>query len=206
MSGRARALRRGRAMAIVALAAAAVLPAGEALAAPSQADCDGRANNTYPKILECVRLDQVREHQAALQAIADDNDGNRFSGFSGFNDSVEYVVETLEAAGYDPEVQKFDYLAFEVVGPSALQQVAPSRSPMSRASTSGRSPRPTPATSPRRSRPSTCSSAWATPRPAGARLPTTRASLPGTSRCFSVAPARSSSRPRTPRRPAPSGS
>ena len=35
------------------------------------------------------------------------------------------MVETLEAAGYDPEVQEFDYLAFEVVGPSALQQTAP---------------------------------------------------------------------------------
>ena len=127
MSGRARALGRGGALAIVALAVAAVLPAGEALAAPSQAGCDGRANNTYPKILECIRLDQVREHQAALQEIADENDGNRFSGFSGFDESVDYVVETLEAAGYDPEVQEFDYLAFEVEGPSALQQIAPNQ-------------------------------------------------------------------------------
>ena len=67
----------------------------------------------------------MREHQAALQAIADENDGNRFSGFAGYDASVDYVVETLEAAGYDPEVQAFDYLAFEVVGPSALQQTAP---------------------------------------------------------------------------------
>ena len=44
---------------------------------------------------------------------------------SGYDASVDYVVETLEAAGYDPEVQTFDYLAFEVIGPSALQQTAP---------------------------------------------------------------------------------
>lgn len=50
-----------------------MLPAGEALAAPSQEDCDTRNNNTYQKILECVRLDQVRAHQAALQEIADEN-------------------------------------------------------------------------------------------------------------------------------------
>lgn len=50
-----------------------MLPAGEALAAPSQEDCDRRNNNTYQKILECVRLDQVRAHQAALQEIADEN-------------------------------------------------------------------------------------------------------------------------------------
>jgi Zn-dependent M28 family amino/carboxypeptidase len=104
---------------------AALLPAGEAAAAPSQAGCDDRANNTYKKLLECVRVDQVREHQAAFQEIADANDGNRFSGFSGYDESVDYVVETLEAAGYDPEVQTFNYLAFEVVGPSVLQQIAP---------------------------------------------------------------------------------
>jgi Zn-dependent M28 family amino/carboxypeptidase len=113
-------------LAIVALAVAAMLPTGEAVAAPPpQRACDARANNTYPKILECVRVGQVREHQAALQEIADANGGNRFSGFSGYNASVDYVVETLEAAGYEPQVQTFDYLAFEVVGPSALQQIAP---------------------------------------------------------------------------------
>jgi Zn-dependent M28 family amino/carboxypeptidase len=115
---------------IVVLALAALLPAGGALAEPSQsvppqADCDGRANNTYPKILECVRLSEVREHQAALQAIADANGGNRFSGFAGYDESVEYVVDVLETAGYDTEVQDFDYLAYEVVGPSVLQQIAP---------------------------------------------------------------------------------
>jgi Zn-dependent M28 family amino/carboxypeptidase len=125
MSEFPRALRRVRTSALAALAVAAVLPAGQATAAPSQRACDTRANNTYPKMLECVRLDQVREHQAALQRIADENDGNRFSGFSGYDDSVDYVVDQLEDAGYDPEVQEFDYLAYQVVGPSALQQVAP---------------------------------------------------------------------------------
>jgi Zn-dependent M28 family amino/carboxypeptidase len=109
----------------MAVALAALLPAGEALAAPSQRSCDRRNNNTYQKILECVRLDQVREHQAAFQAIADENGGNRFSGLPGYDASVDYVVEKLEAAGYEPEVQAFDYLAYEVVGPSALQQTAP---------------------------------------------------------------------------------
>ncbi len=121
-----RARRRTRAcvLGVIAVAAVAALP-GSAAAAPGQAGCDSRTNNTYDKLLECVRVEGVREHQAALQAIADENDGNRFSGFSGYNASVDYVVERLEAAGYDPEVQEFDYLAFEVVGPSALQQTAP---------------------------------------------------------------------------------
>ena len=109
----------------MAVALAALLPAGEALAAPSQRSCDQRNNNTYQKILECVRLDQVRAHQAALQEIADENGGNRFSGLPGYDASVDYIVEKLEAAGYEPEVQTFNYLAYEVVGPSALQQTAP---------------------------------------------------------------------------------
>ena len=122
-----RARRRGRAcvLGVVTVAAVASLPGGAALAAPSQAGCESRTNNTYDKLLECVRVEGVREHQAALQAIADANGGNRFSGFPGYDASVDYVVETLEAAGYDPEVQEFDYLAYEVVGPSALQQIAP---------------------------------------------------------------------------------
>jgi Zn-dependent M28 family amino/carboxypeptidase len=125
MSRRSRALGRAQVLAILTLAVTAVLLPAGAAQAQSQAACDDRANNTYPKLLECIRLDQVRAHQAELQAIADANDGNRFSGFAGYNASVDYVVDTLEAAGYDPEVQTFDYLAFEVVGPSTLQQIAP---------------------------------------------------------------------------------
>ena len=125
LTTRARRRRRACVLGVVTVAAVASLPAGAALAAPSQAGCKNRTNNTYDKLLECVRVEGVREHQAALQRIADANDGNRFSGFSGYDASVDYVVETLKAAGYDPEVQSFDYQAYEVVGPSALQQTAP---------------------------------------------------------------------------------
>ena len=39
-------------MAVMALAAAALVPAGEAMAAPQQKACDTRTNNTYTKLLE----------------------------------------------------------------------------------------------------------------------------------------------------------
>jgi Zn-dependent M28 family amino/carboxypeptidase len=87
--------------------------------------CEKRTNNTYDKLLDCVTLRGVREHQEEFQEIADENGGNRFSGFDGYDESVDYVVKKLRRAGYRPEVQAFDYLAFEVEGPSALQQVAP---------------------------------------------------------------------------------
>ena len=100
---------------------------GAALAAPgpSQQACDRRENNTYPKILECIRLGQVREHQAALQAIANANGGNRFSGKPGHDASAAYVAAKLRAAGYTVTVQNFNYLAYERLGPSVLQQLAP---------------------------------------------------------------------------------
>jgi hypothetical protein len=102
-----------------------MLPVGEAAAAPSQRACNDRNNNSYDKLLECVRLNRVRKHQEAFQAIADANGGNRFSGNAGYDASVDYVVDQLTRAGYEPTTQEFDYLAYEVVGPSVLQQVAP---------------------------------------------------------------------------------
>ncbi len=110
---------------VVALVGAmlAPVPIGRAEAGP--AACDNRNNNTVDKLLECVTLAGVREHQLALQKIADANGGNRFSGLPGHDRSVDYVVSRLRAAGYKPVVQPFDYFAFVELGPSALQQTAP---------------------------------------------------------------------------------
>ncbi len=120
----ARLSRRARtlAIAITAIAALALVPAGAAVAAPSQNSCDNRTNNTYQKLLECVRVDGVLEHEEALQAIADANDGNRSAGTSGYTESVDYVVETLQAAGWNVELDEFD---FTYVPPPELEQLTP---------------------------------------------------------------------------------
>ena len=97
----------------------AVTPAS---AAPSQQGCEDRNNNTYAKLLECVRVEGVREHQAAFQAIADANDGNRAAGTQGYVDSVEYVAERLEAAGWNVS---FDEFPFTYIAPAELQQLTP---------------------------------------------------------------------------------
>ena len=114
MKGLARATKRGRVRGLVVLAVAltALMAADAALAQVSQRACDRRNNNTYQKLTQCIRLDQVRAHQAALQSIADANGGNRFSGRPGYDRSVDYVVGKLKAAGYNVTVQPFDYLAF----------------------------------------------------------------------------------------------
>lgn len=84
--------------------------------------CERRANNSYNKLLTCVTLEGVREHQAALQDIADANGGNRRSGTPGYDASVEYVADTLEAAGYEVSLHGFP---FEFLPTPVLQQVAP---------------------------------------------------------------------------------
>ena len=108
---------------------ATILPAGIS-AAPggppvTPALCDARANNTVSKLLDCVTLDGVREHQAALQDIADDNGGTRVSGTAGYDESVDYAAGVLEARGYDVTVQEFDFVRFEILSPSVLDRVSP---------------------------------------------------------------------------------
>ena len=112
-------------VALLLVALVVPLSTGTAQAGPKA--CESRNNNTAKKLIECVTLAGVREHQAAFQAIADGNGGNRFSGLPGYDASVDYVVNRLEAAGYDPVVQPFDYLAFKPLGPSALEQTAPAQ-------------------------------------------------------------------------------
>ncbi len=104
--------------AAVALAAVG-LPASASADSPS---CDTRVNNTIDKLLECVTLGGVREHQAALQAIADANGGIRAAGTPGYDASVKYVVDRLTAAGYAVTLDSFP---FTYQPPATLRQTAP---------------------------------------------------------------------------------
>jgi hypothetical protein len=118
-----------RALRLTAIAAAAALiatlPQG-ALAAPAAA-CENRNNNNYQLVLECVTLEGVREHQAALQKIADNSNdpvypGTRAAGTVGYDRSVDYVAGLLRKAGYnvtlDPVNITFNF-------PAQLRQLTP---------------------------------------------------------------------------------
>lgn len=115
--------RRAKAVAIATVATftIALVPAGAALAAPAQ-KCENRNNNTVTKLLECVDADGAMEHLQALQAIADENGGNRAAGLPGYEVSVEYVVDVLTDAGWDVSIDEFPYT---FVGPSELEQITP---------------------------------------------------------------------------------
>lgn len=112
-----------RILVVVALVAATFVFASTVLA--GEESCDTRVNNTFNKLLECVTLEGVRAHQAAFQAIADANNGIRTSGTPGYDQSVDYVVERMEAAGYNVTVQDFQFQTFISLSPSVLEQVAP---------------------------------------------------------------------------------
>jgi Zn-dependent M28 family amino/carboxypeptidase len=61
---------------------------------------------------EGVTVDGITEHLEALQAIADANGGTRVDDTAGYDQSVAYVQERLEAAGYTVTVQPFQFDAF----------------------------------------------------------------------------------------------
>ena len=94
-------------------------PTEQANAAQSSPSCDSRVNNTHAKLLECVTLEGVREHQAAFQAIADANGGTRAAGTPGYDASVDYVVDRLTAAGYQVTLNAFPFV---YIAPAVLQQ------------------------------------------------------------------------------------
>jgi Zn-dependent M28 family amino/carboxypeptidase len=106
-----------------ALIASTLAVGSQASAAPQS--CDTQVNNTIDKLLDCVTLEGTREHQAALQAIADENNGIRVSGSPGYDRSVDYAVEVFEGAGLDVTVQPFTFQTFITLSPAVLEQVSP---------------------------------------------------------------------------------
>lgn len=74
---------------------------------------------------EAVTVDGVRAHQAAFQAAADANGGIREASSPGYQASVDYVRGQLEAAGYEVNLQPFDYPFFAENTDAILEQLAP---------------------------------------------------------------------------------
>ena len=73
------------------------------------------------ELREAVTVDGVRAHQQALQDIADDYDGIRESSSPGYFASVDYVADKMEFAGYNVEIQPFEYPFFEELDPAELE-------------------------------------------------------------------------------------
>ena len=118
--------RRLAALGAAAALTTALIPGQVASAAPANV-CDTSANNTYQKLLDCVTLEGVREHQAAFQKIADNSDdpvypGTRAAGTVGYAQSVEYVADLLRDAGYEVTLDPVE-ITFNF--PAVLRQLTP---------------------------------------------------------------------------------
>src|SRR5262245_18158543 len=107
------------ALALLALLATAGISSG---APPTSPPAELEQSKGFRK---AVTPAGIREHQAALQEIADDNGDTRASGTSGYEASVDYVVDRLEAAGYAPQVQNFDFAFYRELAPPTLAQTSP---------------------------------------------------------------------------------
>jgi hypothetical protein len=92
---------------------------------------------------------RITEYLAALQDIADEHDGTRFSGTAGYDASVDYAAEALRDLGFDVETPEVEFTGFAEL-PGSTLEVGSETSPGLTSSTPS-STRPV-ATSPRPSR------------------------------------------------------
>ncbi|MGH3787575.1 MAG: M20/M25/M40 family metallo-hydrolase [Pseudonocardiaceae bacterium] len=72
------------------------------------------------RLRNAVTVAGIREHQRALQSIADANNGTRASGTAGYQASADYVRDRLVAAGYQVVVQPFQFPFFAETAPPVL--------------------------------------------------------------------------------------
>lgn len=107
------------------IAASALIIGGLTVAAAGAPALAASAPDTSP-LTDAITADGLQTHLEALQAIADDpaNGGNRAAGTPGYLASLEYVEQTLQAAGYLTERQPFSYELIDYDG-STLDQTAP---------------------------------------------------------------------------------
>jgi Zn-dependent M28 family amino/carboxypeptidase len=97
----------------------AVVTAG---AAPASAD----PINESRGFRKAVTVSGIREHQLALQQIADANGGTRAVGTPGYDASVDYIVERATAAGYVVTIDEFTYVETFTEGSAPeLEEIAP---------------------------------------------------------------------------------
>jgi Zn-dependent M28 family amino/carboxypeptidase len=113
----------GRSPSRSSVARLVVLAVVVALLVPSQVLADDI--NVSRGFRKAVTLEGIRAHQQALQTIADANGGTRSSGTPGYLDSVDYVVDRLEAAGYTPTVQPFEFAFYQQLAASEFDRVSP---------------------------------------------------------------------------------
>lgn len=104
---------RGRLAGLVGLAGLTALLVG-CSAAPAPAAAPASDPTLPARLVATASGDRAHAHLERLQAIADEHGGNRALGTPGYDASVDYVAETLRAAGFTVDTPSFDVRAFAV--------------------------------------------------------------------------------------------
>ena len=105
----------------LAVLAAALVQAPDAFAASGITPNDSKAK----KFVSAISVDDITHHQIALQQIASLNNDTREVFSTGYQESLDYVVSTLKAAGYEPQVNQFNYPVWSESQPPVLNMVTP---------------------------------------------------------------------------------
>jgi hypothetical protein len=113
--------RTGIGCAALAAVGLAFCASADAVAFPTDAQCDARANDTPARLLECIQQKSLWNHLSAFQAIADQNPGprghgNRNTGTPGYKASVAYVAGLMRRAGYHVRIQPYVWRKFSIEG------------------------------------------------------------------------------------------
>lgn len=109
---------------LLAAATAAAAAAATALIAPAAPAVAGGPTSeqaTTQGFRKAVTVEGITEHLRALQAIADRNADTRAAGGPGYEDSTDYIVSRLEAAGYDVTLDAFQFVYNADAAPPVLR-------------------------------------------------------------------------------------
>jgi hypothetical protein len=93
--------------------------------APSQGQPDASPAGASPAAASlpalATELDRIRDHLAALQAIADEHGGVRVVGSAGYDASVDYAAAQLREIGFDVTTPEVAYAGFRELSGGLLE-------------------------------------------------------------------------------------
>ena len=123
MNDRSSRARWARSVALLAGAATLAAGAPGIATADEHGDRPSKGHHSRP-LADTVKLPGVMDHLQRLEQIGD-RYGDRSAGTRGYKASRNYVVKRLKAAGYQPDVQEFDFPYFAQTAPSVFEQTEP---------------------------------------------------------------------------------
>src|SRR5262245_40421843 len=85
---------------------------------------NGAVGSDSSALRNAVTVAGVNEHLVALDAIGAANDNTRVDDTPGYEQSVDYVVDRLTAAGYGVDIQPFEFDAF-FTSDTTLARISP---------------------------------------------------------------------------------